>query len=357
MAMYSYPGNIHIHSHYSDGSGSIEEIISDAAAADLSYVIVADHETLAGLPEESIRRGVVLLVGTELNRNKCHYLALGLNKMIPSNETEPQQVIDQVSAAGGTGFLAHPFEKGSPYLEKGKAYPWNSWPVFNFNGMEIWNYTSHWRGRHPSPFKTLYWFFLDRKGAMNGPSPELLRLWDCYNLHHGLTVGIGSSDAHAYPYKFGPFRVVVFPYNYLFKTINTYIVLKEELSKELKRARQQILGALKSGCCYFSFDSLHQGSDFSFYANTNQGQVYMGGETGSIENLELHVNSPAKRSQIRLIYNSRLLETANDQSAVFRPSKPGVYRVEVYYRPLLRCPRPWIYSNPIFVKPPAAVND
>ncbi|MGM0651173.1 MAG: CehA/McbA family metallohydrolase [Bacillota bacterium] len=355
--MYSYPGNIHIHSHYSDGSGSIEEIISDAAAAGLSYIIVADHNTLAGLHEESIRQGVVLLVGVELNRDKCHYLAFGLNKIIPPNEVEPQQVINQVGAAGGIGYLAHPFEKGSPYLEKGKAYPWNRWPVFDFDGMEVWNYTSHWRGRDPSLLKTLYWFFLNRKGAMSGPPLELLRLWDCYNMHHNRIAGLGSSDAHAYPYKFGPFRVVVFPYYYLFKTINTYIVLKEELSKELKKARQQILGALKSGCCYISHDSLHAGSGFSFYAKTYQGQVYMGGETDSIENLELHVQSPVKRSQIRLIYNGRLLETVNDQNAVFRPSKPGVYRTEVYYRPLLSRSRPWIYSNPIFIKPPAIVND
>ena len=357
MAMYSYPGNIHIHSHYSDGSGSMKDIISDEAAAGLSYIIVADHDTLAGLQEESIHRGVVLLVGVELNVNNCHYLALGLDEIPSSNDIKPQQVIDQVKASGGVGFLAHPFEKGSDYLQKGKAYPWNRWPVFNFDGMEVWNYTSHWRGRHHSRFKTLYWFFLDRKGAMNGPPQELLRLWDCYNINHGLTVGIGSSDAHAYPYKFGPFKVVVFPYYYLFKTINTYIVLEEELSKEFDKARQEILCALKSGRCYASYDSLHPARNFLFYAKSHTEKVLMGGAAEITGDLELHVNSPSKRSQIRLIYNGRLLKVVNGQSTVFRPSKPGVYRAEVYYRPLLRCPRPWIYSNPIFVKPPAAVND
>lgn len=352
--MYTYPGNIHIHSSYSDGSSSIPHIAGEAAKAGLSYVIIADHDTLEGLKDEAMIQGVAVLVGVEMSWSKNHYLALNLERLITDDEQDPQDLIDRVSIAGGLGFLAHPFEKGSPYLEKGKAYPWNSWPVFKFNGMEIWNYSSHWRGRHPSLLKTLYWFFLDRKGAMNGPSPDLLRLWDCYNLHQGLTVGIGSSDAHAYPYRLGPFKVVVFPYEYLFKTINTYIVLKEELSKEFEMAKQQILDSLKSGCCYFSFDSLYQGSDFSFYAKSNHEYIYMGDEAVSNENLELHVKSPVKRAQIRLIYNGKLSEVANDQHAVFKNTKPGVYRVEVYYRPLLRRPRPWIYSNPIFIKPPSS---
>jgi len=34
--MFTYAGNIHIHSLYSDGSGTIEEIAASAAAAGLS---------------------------------------------------------------------------------------------------------------------------------------------------------------------------------------------------------------------------------------------------------------------------------------------------------------------------------
>ena len=41
--MFTYAGNIHIHSSYSDGSGSIEEIAKAAAKAGLDYIVITDH--------------------------------------------------------------------------------------------------------------------------------------------------------------------------------------------------------------------------------------------------------------------------------------------------------------------------
>lgn len=348
--MYTYPGNIHVHSSYSDGSGSIEDIAVDAAAAKLSYVIISDHETLGALSEESIRHGVVLLVGVEINRLHSHYLALDLTKPIPSNSEDPQQVIDQVREAGGLGFIAHPFEKGSRYLEKGKAYPWKVWPVFRFEGMEIWNFTSHWRGRHRSLLKTLYWFFFDRKGAMDAPPRECLRLWDCYNIHKDKVIGIGSSDAHAFPYNLGLIKVKVFTYRYIFNTINTYIVLEDELSQNFELAKQQIIGALRDGCCYVSYDSLHSGRNCGFYAQSGSDIIQMGGEISGKRNVRLHIKSPARRSQIRLIRDGKLFKVCDGSQAEFNVAEPGVYRAEVFYRPFLRRPRPWIYTNPIYLR-------
>ncbi len=349
--MYTYPGNIHVHSTYSDGSGGVEEIAGDAAAAGLSYVIITDHETLDGLSEESIRHGVVVLVGAELNRLHSHYVALNLEKMIPSNTENPQQVIDRVNEAGGFGFIAHPFEKGSRYLEKGKAYPWKRWPVFRFQGLEIWNYSSHWRGRHPSLLITLYWFFLNRSGAMDGPPREAIQLWDCYNVHNGRVFGIGCSDAHAAPYNLGLFKVRVFPYRYIFSTINTYIVLEEKLSRSFGTAKKQILNALRDGSCYISFDSLHNGREFIYHASCGSSIVRMGGEADSREEeITLHVKAPTGQSQIRLIRNGMLIETCAGPELQYHVRGPGVYRAEAYFCPSRGRPRPWIYSNPIFVR-------
>lgn len=348
--MHTYPGNIHIHSLYSDGSGSISEILADAVSAGLNYVVISDHETLAGLPQEATSDGVTLLVGSELNRSHSHYLALDIKHLVKPNEDNPQLVIDQVRAAGGLGFIAHPFERGSPYIEKGKAYPWKFWPVFGFNGIEIWNYTSHWRGRHPSLFKTLYWFLINRKGALDGPPRELLRIWDCYNLHGHRVVGIGSSDAHAFPYNLGLFKVKVFPYRYTFGAINTYIVLESELNREHNTAKKQILGALRDGSCYVSFDSLYPGKDFLFFATAGKEIVPMGAEIPYHRGISLHVKSPFKRSVIRFLCDGKLTGQEVGEELVINPPGPGMYRIEVYYRPRLGRPRPWIYSNPIYIR-------
>ncbi len=349
--MFNYPGNIHIHSCYSDGSGNFDQITIDAKSAGLSFVIISDHETLTGLPEEGVQNGVNVLVGVEINRSQNHYLALDLDQLIKSDEQNPQQVIDRVKKEGGLGFIAHPFEKGSRYIEKGKAYPWKYWPVFNFDGLELWNYTSHWRGRHPSLFKTLYYFFFNRKAAMDSPPREALQLWDCYNNNGHRITAIGSSDAHASLYKLGLFKVTVFTYRYIFKTINTYIVLKEELSENYHTARKQIIGALRCGCCFISFDSLYAGNNFYYYAKAGSNTVLMGEQVNFQEKLALFIKAPKTRSMLRLLRNGKIISEKEGKELKFYPEQAGVYRAEVYFCPRLGRPRPWIYSNPIYILP------
>ena len=43
-------GALHIHSRYSDGTGTIEEILSAARGAGLDFVVLTDHDSLARAP-------------------------------------------------------------------------------------------------------------------------------------------------------------------------------------------------------------------------------------------------------------------------------------------------------------------
>jgi len=349
MALYTYPGNIHIHSTYSDGSGSIKQIASHAARAGLSFVIITDHETLEGLAEEGLHSKVVTLVGIEINRPHSHYLAFGLTEPPASDPENPQKVIDAVRTAGGLGFIAHPFEKGSPYLEKGQAYPWKHWPVFGFTGLEIWNYSSHWRGLHPSLLRTIYYFFFNRKAAMRGAPPELLALWDCYNASGQRVVGIGGSDAHAFIYRLGFLPLHIFSYQYIFSTVNTYLLLEEELAEDFQTAKAQILSALNEGRCYISFDSLAKGSDFNFYAVSGEKRYLMGSALVFTPGLTLEAKVPVKSALIKLVRNGQVIHTGSGSSLSFPVQQPGIYRLEVFIKPFLGRPRPWIYSNPTFI--------
>ncbi len=349
MALYTYPGNIHVHSTYSDGSGSIKQIAIDAARAGLSFVMITDHETLEGLAEEGLHCKVITLVGMEINRSSNHYLAFDLERPVHSNEDCPQEVIDEVNRHGGFGIIAHPFEKGSPYLEKGQAYPWINWPVFGFTGLEIWNYSSHWRGLHPSLLRTIYHFFFNRKAAMRGAPPEVLALWDCYNASGHRVIGIGGSDAHAFRYRFGFLSLQIFSYHFIFSTINTYLLLEEELAEDFQMAKIQILSAIKDGSCYISFDSLAKGSGFNFCAASGQQRYLMGSALTYTPGLTLEARVPEKRAHFRLIRNGRVIYTGSGSGLRFPVEQPGVYRLEVFYKTLLGRPRPWIYSNPIFI--------
>ncbi len=351
--MHTYAGNIHIHSSHSDGAGSIEEISAHAAAAGLSYIIITDHETLAGLPEEGIHQGVVVLVGAELNKESHHYLALGLERIVPGNETDPGEMVDRVRRSGALGFIAHPFEKGSPYIDEGKAYCWTKFPESGFTGLEIWNYTSYWRGRVTSIPRTVYWFFFNRRAAVDRPPPEGLAFWDdCTG--RGLKVtAIGSSDAHAARVRVALIPVVVFPYPFLFRTINTYICLREEMSSEFGPAKKQLYDALREGRCYISYDQLHPGGGFSFTASCERpgtATAIMGEEIAWQKDLYLTVCSPAQRSEIRIIKNGKLACLCKGPELQYRVPSAGVYRAEAYYRPLCGGARPWIYTNPIYIR-------
>lgn len=351
--MFTYPGNIHIHTTYSDGTGTVEEITAHAAAAGLKYIVVTDHETLAGLPEEGLRQGVAVLVGAELNRESHHYLALGLERIIPGNVEDPQEMVDRVRRAGALGFMAHPFETGSPYIDGGKSFPWTRFPKSGFTGLEIWNYSSYWRGRATSIPKTLYWFLFNRKAAVDRPPPEGLALWDGYT-NRGLKVtAIGSSDAHATRIRLGPIVVEVFPYRFLFGAINTYLCFRETMSSDFDEAKRQIYEALREGRCYLSFDQLHPGRGFSFAAiegGSGGEAAIMGEEIDWQEGLHLAVRSPARRSEIRIVKNGHLACRHSGEELEYPVPAPGVYRAEVYYRPRLGKPRPWLYANPIYIR-------
>lgn len=351
--MFTYAGNIHIHTFYSDGCGSIDEIAACAADAGLSYIIVTDHETLAGLPEEGIRHGVAVLVGAELNREGHHYLVLDLERLPAGNEDNPQEMIDRVRNTGALGFIAHPFEKGSPYINRGKSYHWTHLPEGGFTGLEIWNYTSYWRGRVTSIPRSIYWFLFNRKAAVDGPPPEALALWDRYT-NRGLKVtAIGSSDAHAARVRVALIPVEIFSYRFLFRAINAYLCFREEMSHNFIIAKNQVYAALREGRCYISFDQLHPGKGFSFTASRKRSEAaeaIMGEETAWQDGLHLAVRCPTRRSEIRIIRNGRLAGRCSGAELKYRVPAPGVYRAEVYFRPFRGRPRPWIYANPIYIR-------
>ena len=83
----------------------------------------------------------------------------------------PQAVIDRVNDLGGFGFLAHPFEKGMPFVEKSVAYTWNDLSVEGFAGICIWNFSSRWKERVKTVLHALY-FLLFKSRTLKGPSSK-----------------------------------------------------------------------------------------------------------------------------------------------------------------------------------------
>ncbi len=346
--MFEYVGALHIHSTYSDGTGTISEIAIAAEEAGLDYIIITDHNTLRGKQEgyEGFYNKVAVLIGTEINdkENKNHYLAFGINETY-STRLPAKEYVKKIKEAGGIGFLAHPFEKRNSMKEH-PPYPWVDWSITDFNGIEIWNHMSEWMEGLTEENK--YNYFIHPLRSINGPNKESLEKWDELAKERKV-VGIGGVDAHAHKINLlGFFEVEVFPYKVLFKSIRTHILSDKKLNYEAENfdfTKQVIYKALAYGRCFISNYYHGDARGFKFFAEDGS-KTYQMGDIIKIKNkVKLRVLTPADSSTIKLIYNGKTIDEINNVDADFVVDMKGVYRIEVY-----KDEKAWIFSNHIRIE-------
>ena len=115
---------VHLHSLYSDGTGTVPEIARAARRAKADVVLLTDHDTLEAKRrgEEGWHDDVLVLVGQEVSpRGRNHYLAFGLDHEIDHEGLDAAGICRAVRDAGGFGFAAHPFSHGSSRFKASSA--------------------------------------------------------------------------------------------------------------------------------------------------------------------------------------------------------------------------------------------
>lgn len=342
---YMYPGALHIHTTYSDGTGTISEIAAAAREAGLRWIIVTDHDTLKGKPEEGWYDDVCVLVGHEITPLDSHYLALNVDQVV-SRVLPTQKYIDQVYTQGGFGIIAHPDD----HLEdKSKGvHPWDDWSIAgpsehegHTGGLEIWNVMSDWRSKRTPENRTV--LITEPQQALTGPTPAVLAWWDRLNLEGRRTFAIGGLDVHATKERLGSEPVIVFPYLWMFGTLTNYVLLDAPLSNDIAQARSQIYQALRQGRSYFVNRLDGTPPALPFRATCGDQHAYPG------DTLELSAGTITlyamgdTTSELRLIHNGEVLISVSEELE-YRIEQPGVYRLEGY-----RSKRAWLYTNPIYV--------
>ncbi len=346
--MFEYSGVVHVHSKFSDGSGTIEEIMTAAQVSELDFVILTDHNTLRALEEgyERWYENTLLLVGCEINdrENKNHYLAVGIDEAF-STRLEAAEYVRKVKESGGVGFIAHPFEKRDSMKEH-PPFPWTDWTVEDFDGIEIWNHMSEWMEGLTEENK--YNYFIHPLRSIKAPTEQTLRKWDELNLTRRVT-GIGGVDAHAHKVNLlGFFEVEVFPYKVLFKSVRTHVFTEKKLFKSNEPSKLQsdkfnILKALEQGRAFVSNYHVADASGFRFFAESKSKHYQMGDYIPYENNkFKLRVLLPNLGAKIRLIKNGKCVEEVENTDAEFIVKSPGAYRIEVFLDG-----RAWIYSNHI----------
>ena len=379
--LFEYFGNIHMHTTHSDGFGSFEDLVDGAVQGGLDFVFVTDHNVLVREEEEGYRRGVLTLVGQEVHDRQRkpqgnHLLCLGVESDVSSQASDPQQLIEAVSQQNALAFLAHPIEETTELFSQ--CYPWHSWEVTNYHGVELWNYLSGFRGYTTSYLRAALVGFFPNLFA-EGPLPAMLMKYDELTQERPV-VALGGTDVHSIKYRLGPISRRFLSYEESARALNTHILTNSSFhgpqsdssydyrDPNTLHDRNVVLDALRKGNCWLGYDLVGSTRGFRFWAEcvSNDGRR---GDT-SLENsssggtetfalmgdavslregmsLDLYVKCP-EVADTRILRNGRVVTQGHTSALTYQVRDPGVYRVEVWKQRWGK-QRGWIFSNPIYV--------
>lgn len=353
--MHEIVVNLHMHTRYSDGSGTHKDIAQAAMKAGLDAVIVTDHNVLVRGVEGYYRNGpnrVLLLVGQEVHDQahipqKNHLLIFNANRDVATFGHDPQRVVDATREAEGMSFIAHPRDLAAPAFGEGDI-SWEAWEVTGFTGLELWNGLSEFKSYLNNKLQGIFHAYFPQFIG-HGPYAEVLQKWDELTLSGKRIVAIGGSDAHAWPHSLGPLKRVIFPYEFHFKAVNTHVFTSEPLIGDSATDRRLVYEAIQNGRCFVGYDLPASTKGFTFKAQGREKNAIMGEEIPAKGGVTLQIHLP-EETDCKLIKDGIVLkEWKKQQNCTHITTEPGVYRVEVYRRYLGRMVG-WIYSNPIYVR-------
>jgi predicted metal-dependent phosphoesterase TrpH len=137
--------DLHLHSTYSDGIATREEILAHTQNyTDLNVIAITDHDEIAGAlhardlkARKNYRFDII--VGEEISTRDGHLLALFIEKRIPPHLCM-ERSLELIHEQGGLAIIAHPLHKffsfscSKAVMDRIHAAD-DSW----FDGIETWN--------------------------------------------------------------------------------------------------------------------------------------------------------------------------------------------------------------------------
>lgn len=344
-------GAYHIHSVRSDGSGTVDEIATEAARAGLAFVILTDHGDATRPPDPpEYRHGVLCIDAVEINTLAGHLVALGLDRPSPYPLAgEARDVVDDVHRLGGWAAVAHP-DSPNPDLR------WKNWNV-PYDGIEWLNADSEWRDKPASRLVSTALRSIVRApeavaSLFTRPSRTLQR-WDTATEARPI-VALAAVDAHARmdwrPNEPRGRTLLARPrYEAMFRTLVQAVVLRDPLSGHAADDASRVLGALESGATFSAVRAFAWPGVLEFKAEQNGAATTMGGRLADMSPVRFMaaVLAPAD-AELLLVRDGSIVTRGKGSLHFDGPPSPGAYRVEAY---LPGNSVPWIVSNPIYAGP------
>ena len=114
--------DLHIHTTFSDGFSSPQEVVRAAIEKNIDCICVTDHNETKGAVKAmrfGFDKNILVVPGIEVTTKLGHILGINVKKAIPRG-LSPEIVIGEIRKQGGLAIIAHPFD----------------WPTRNFRGGE-----------------------------------------------------------------------------------------------------------------------------------------------------------------------------------------------------------------------------
>jgi hypothetical protein len=349
-----YKGVIHVHSFLGGHStGTFTEMIEAAKSNGLDFVIMTEHPQndfdTSAMTLNGLHGGVLFINGNEVDTTSGDRLLLfpGSEKVSNASTKSTQQVIDEQKARGGLAIVAYPSE-------------FRSWQVKGFDGIEVYNlFTNTQRmNRVVTTFDALwsYGTYPDLVFAdfFQRPTDELKR-WDDLVAGNRKIVATAGNDAHS---NVGLsvndsaghqlLGIKLDPYERSFHVVRTHVLIE----KGQPLTRDSLLKAIARGRCYISFDIFGDGAGFNLTAQKDSRETMMGDEVALSGGLRLKASAPLVCRFLLLKNGNVVDQKSGEPFGEFEIHEQGAYRVEVYLDslPPPANGKPWIISNPIYVR-------
>lgn len=319
-----YRAVIHVHAEDANHTkGTRPEVLAAAKKVGVNVVMWSDHRGPKPETWRGLRDGALFIAGSEDDDGKLRF---------PGDE----------ASGGELKFICHIEERYAA-------------PSEGFDGMEIYNRHTDTKddddfeagflkllgnAEHWKAFTELYKEFPDEIfGAGTDYWPEIFAKWDAETQKKAFT-GIGANDAHQNQI-FG--ELTLDPYEVSFRNLSTHILARELTEPAIKQA-------LREGHVYVSHDWLCDPKGFIFVAQNNLGVFNMGDPVTMVGTTRMLVQTPIP-ARIKLFHNGALKEEQTGSLTTFETKTPGTYRVEAWLS-VDGEERPWIYSNPVYLKEP-----
>jgi hypothetical protein len=372
---------LHVHSAFShDSRGTIEEIVAAAKEAGVRVIMFSEHPAttydyfLDG--HRGVKDDVLLIPGAETEG----FLAYPRRSIQGQKTESPQAFADLVRASGGLVFLCHLEER-------------MDWQIAHLTGTEIYNTHADFKDelRFVAAIRSpLTLFGLAGKvkqypqeviGALLDYPADYLKRYDelC---QHGRHTGVAGNDSHhnqAYrakildngkllvedglgeklarldPQKFPPLKLLLAgkqpgdmlfeldldPYVRSFRHVSTHLLLSQVNETEVRQA-------LTAGRAYVAFDWLADPTGFVYRADSGTESWPIGSEVPFAQGLRLRAEAPLS-GRFRLIRDRKVV-LDQGAAAIDHPiDRAGIYRVEAWLD-IAGEDRPWILTNPIYVR-------